>query len=143
MEEETRSESVQGASVWRPRLIALLAATAANVIVVAIAAMAGVEMVTEAPGQAEMTVTVWGAIFATLVAGGAGWIVRALLDRFARRRAAWIWLTGASIIFLLELFPPLMAEASTGTTVTLLVMHAVVVAILFPVFGKRRPVPEV
>jgi hypothetical protein len=136
---ETRAEARRGAPVWRARLIALIAAAVAAGLMAVIAGAAGVEMEATAPGQPTMSIGFAVAFIAALVAGGAGWIARALLDRFAPRRAVTLWLIGAAVVFLIELGPPFYSEATTGTRVVLLAMHVVVAAILVPVFARPRP----
>ncbi|HEX2144813.1 MAG TPA: DUF6069 family protein [Glycomyces sp.] len=138
---EARSEARKAAPVWRTRLLALVAAAAGSAVVYTIATTAGAAMEAPMPGQGVMPVTMANAIISTLVAGGLGWAARALLDKFAPRKAVMLWLIGASLVFIAELFPPLLADATTGTKVTLLLMHVVVAAIMFPVLGRRRPAP--
>ncbi|MCD0446630.1 DUF6069 family protein [Glycomyces sp. A-F 0318] len=136
---ETDTEARPTAPVWRARLIALVAAVAGAALTAAIAAAAGAEMEVTNPGQEPMAVGPVAAVFATLLAGGGGWIARALLDRFAPRRAVALWLVGAAVVFLIEMFPPFLTEATPGTRAALIAMHVVVAAILVPVFARRRP----
>lgn len=135
---QAHPEARTTAPVWRTRLLAVLAAGAGAALVHVIATAAGAEMEAPMPGQGVAPVTIVNAIISGLVAGGLGWAARALLDRFAPRKAVALWLVGASIAFLIELFPPLLADATPGTKAALLVMHVVVAAILFPVLAKRR-----
>lgn len=136
---DTQTEIAKAAPVWRTRLLAVLAAGAGAAIVHVIATAAGAEMEAPIPGQGIAPILLVNAIISGLVAGGLGWAARAVLDRFAPRKAVAVWLIGASIVFALELFPPLLADATPGTKAALLVMHVVVAAILFPVLAKPRP----
>lgn len=138
IDSSARPETRKAAPLWRTRLLAILAAGAGAALVQVIAAAGGAEMEAVVPGQGLMPIGVVNAIVSGLLAGGLAWGSRALLDRFAPRRAVTLWLTGASIAFLIELFPPLTADATPGTQIALLVMHVVVAGILFPVFAKRR-----
>jgi hypothetical protein len=74
--------------------------------------------------------------------GGAGWLVRALLDRFAKTRAVLLWRVGAIVVFVLEFFPVILTEATTGTKIFLVILHLIVAAILIPVLGRRLPATE-
>ncbi|MFB9662289.1 DUF6069 family protein [Glycomyces mayteni] len=128
------------APVWRARLIALVAAAVAAGLTAVIAAALGVEMRAANPGQDPIEVGFFAGAFMTLLAGGLGWIARALLDRFAPRKAVLLWLIGAGVIFALEMVPPFYTEATPGTTAVLILMHVVVAAILVPIFARpRRP----
>ncbi|WP_030157318.1 DUF6069 family protein [Glycomyces sp. NRRL B-16210] len=135
---EADAKTRNAAPVWRTRLLALIAAAVGAAAVGVIASLSGAEMVAANPGQDPMAIGPVVALVAALIAGGLGWLARALLDRFAPRRAAVVWLVGAAVVFLVQLFPPLVTEASTGTKAALLLMHVVVAAILVPVLGARR-----
>ncbi|HEU5129107.1 MAG TPA: DUF6069 family protein [Glycomyces sp.] len=128
--------------MWRARLIALAAAVVATGLVAVIAAALGAEMTTATPGQDPVSVGFVNAAFAALIAGGLGWVARALLDRFAPRKAVLLWLIGAGVVFALEMIPPFYTEASAGTKAALIVMHVVVAAVLVPVFARPRPPRE-
>jgi hypothetical protein len=139
IDSEAPSEARRAAPVWRPRLIALAAAAVAAGLTAQIASAAGVEMLAANPGQDPIEVGFAGGAFMTLIAGGLGWIARALLDRFAPRKAVLLWLIGAGVVFAVEMVPPFYTEATTGTRIVLIAMHVVVAAVLVPVFGRRRP----
>jgi hypothetical protein len=135
---EARPETRRTAPVWRTRLLAVLAAAAATALVHIAATAAGAEMEAPIPGQGVAPVTLVNAVISALAAGLLGWAARAVLDRFAPRKAVTVWLIGASLVFAVELFPPFLADATPGTKAALLVMHVVVAAIVFPVLAKRR-----
>lgn len=138
----TRPETRKSAPVWRIRLLAVVAAAAGAALVQVIAAAAGAAMEAPGPDGAAAPIGVVNALVAGLIAGGLGWGARALLDRFAPRKAVAVWLIGASVIFLVQVFPPLFIEATPGTKIALLLMHVVVAAALFPVLAKRRDTVE-
>ncbi|THV24322.1 DUF6069 family protein [Glycomyces paridis] len=138
----TEDRTTVAAPAWRSRLAAVAAAAIGAALVAFIASVAGATMEAANPGQDPIPIGPVNAAFAGLAAGGLGWLARALLDRFAPTRARLIWLIGASAAFLVELFPPLLTEATPGTRVALFAMHAVVAAILFPILGARRDRPN-
>ncbi|MQM25103.1 DUF6069 family protein [Glycomyces albidus] len=140
MTETDTAVNPKAAPVWRARLIALAAAAVATGLTAVIAAAAGVEMRAANPGQDPIEVGFAAGALMTLLAGGLGWIARALLDRFAPRKAVLLWLIGAAVVFAVEMVPPFYTEATTGTRIVLILMHVVVAAILVPVFARpRRP----
>jgi hypothetical protein len=138
LDNKTRPEAKKAAPLWRTRLLAVIAAGAGAALVQVIAKAGGAEMEAVVPGQGLLPIGVVNAVVSGLLAGVLAWGSRALLDRFAPRKAVTLWLIGASIAFLIELFPPFTAQATPGTTIALLVMHVVVAGILFPVFAQRR-----
>ncbi|MCC3765777.1 DUF6069 family protein [Glycomyces sp. TRM65418] len=142
IDSKARPQTRKAAPVRRTRLIAVVAAAAGTAIVHAVATAAGAAMEAPMPGQGIGPVTMANSVIAALVASGLGWAARALLDRFAPRKAAVMWLAGATIVFVLEIFPPLLAEATPGTKAALLMMHVVVAAAMFPVFARRRPAAD-
>jgi hypothetical protein len=135
---EARPEARRAAPVWRNRLLAVVAAGAGTALVHIVATAAGAEMEAPIPGQGVAPVTLVNAVISALAAGLLGWAARAVLDRFAPRKAVTVWLIGASLVFAIELFPPFLADATPGTKAALLVMHVVVAAIVVPVLAKRR-----
>ena len=134
----SQSEARSGAPVWRARLIALVAAGVGAALVSVIGSAVGAEMVATPSGREPTAIGPVISLVMALFAGGLGWLARAVLDRFAPRRAVPVWLIGAAVVFLVEMFPPFFSDASTGTTVVLIVMHVVVAAILVPVLGRPR-----
>lgn len=128
--------------VWRTRLLALGVALAATLLAWGVARLAGVDLGVTQPGMEETQVGAVNVAFSVLLFGGLGWLARAILDRFARRRAVLIWRIGALVAFALEFVPVMMVEAATGTKVFLVVLHLIVAVILIPVLGRRLPVVE-
>ncbi|WP_335991866.1 DUF6069 family protein [Glycomyces sp. MUSA5-2] len=135
-------DNTAAAPVWRARLVALVAAVLAAGLTAVIAQAAGVDMLAANPGQDPIEVGFPNAAVMTLLAGGLGWIARALLDRFAPRKAVLLWLIGAGLIFAIEMVPPFYTEATPATTAVLIAMHVVVAAILVPVFARPKPAPQ-
>jgi hypothetical protein len=127
------------APVWRVRLLALGITLAATLLASGVARIAGVDLGVAQPGQEETQIGPVNVAASVVIFGGLGWLARAILDRFARRRAALIWRIGAIAAFVLECFPVMMVEADTGTKVFLIVLHVIVAGILIPVLGKRLP----
>ncbi|MDN3240087.1 DUF6069 family protein [Glycomyces tritici] len=127
------------APVWRARLLALGATMVAALIAWGIASLAGVELTASQPGQDPVPIAWWNVAMSVVLFGGAGWLARAILDRFARKRAVLIWRIGAGVVFALEVFPVVFTEASIGTKVFLAILHVIVAAILIPVLGRRLP----
>lgn len=100
---------------------------------------AGVELTANQPGQDPVPIGVVNVAASVVLFGGLGWLARAILDRLAKRRAVLVWRIGAGVVFALEVFPVVLAEASVGTKVFLGILHVLVAAILIPVLGRRFP----
>ncbi|GHF10022.1 hypothetical protein E5082_18255 [Streptomyces griseoluteus] len=117
----------------RNRLIALAVAEAVAAATWLIGNAAGAELTVNQNGVTEITLA--GALVTTLFAGLVGWGLLAVLERFTQRaRTAWTYVAGA--VLLLSLFPTILADATTGTRLTLTVMHLMVGAVLIPSFRR-------
>jgi hypothetical protein len=127
------------APVWRTRLLALAVALAATMLAWVVANLAGVELRASQPGQEAVPIGLVNVAASVVLFGGLGWLARVILDRFAKRRAVLIWRIGAGAVFLLEVFPVVLTEATVGTKVFLAILHLIVAAVLIPVFGRRLP----
>ncbi|MFG3339538.1 DUF6069 family protein [Glycomyces sp. NPDC048151] len=127
------------APVWRPRLLALGATLAAALVAWVVANAAGVDLNASQPGQDPVPIGPVNVAASVVVFGGGGWLARAILDRFAKRRAVLVWRIGAGVVFALEVFPVVFTEATAGTKVFLAILHVLVAAILMPVLGRRLP----
>jgi hypothetical protein len=127
------------APVWRIRLLALGAALVATSLAWVVAYLAGVELTASQPGMDAVPIGVVNVAASVLLFGGLGWLARAVLDRFAKRRAVLVWRIGAGAVFVLEWFPVILTDATWGTKAFLAVLHLIVAAILIPVLGKRLP----
>ncbi len=130
------------APVWRVRLLALGIALAATLLARGVAQLAGVDLAVTQPGQGEIPIGAGNVAASVVIFGGAGWAVRALLDRFAKRRAVLIWRIGAGVVFVLDAFPVILADATVGTKVFLAILHVIVAAVLIPVLGRKLPATE-
>lgn len=127
------------APVWRTRLLALGAALVATALAWVVASLAGVELTASQPGMDAVPIGIVNVAASVLLFGGLGWLARAVLDRFAKRRAVLVWRIGAGAVFVLEWFPVILTDATWGTKAFLAVLHLIVAAILIPVLGKRLP----
>lgn len=127
------------APVWRTRLLALGAALVANSLAWVVAYLAGVELTASQPGMDAVPIGIVNVAASVLLFGGLGWLARAVLDRFAKRRAVLVWRIGAGAVFVLEWFPVILTDATWGTKAFLAVLHLIVAAVLIPVLGKRLP----
>ncbi|MEV3934412.1 DUF6069 family protein [Glycomyces sp. NPDC049804] len=127
------------APVWRTRLLALGAALVATALAWVVAYLAGVELTASQPGMDAVPIGIVNVAASVLLFGGLGWLARAVLDRFAKRRAVLVWRIGAGAVFVLEWFPVILTDATWGTKVFLAVLHLIVAAILIPVLGRRLP----
>jgi len=130
------------APVWRTRLLALGVTLVATLVAWGIARAAGVDLAFTAPGQDKAPIGMANVASSMLIFGGLGWLARALLDRFAKRRAVLVWRIGAAVVFVLEFFPVVFTDATTGTKVFLAILHVIVAAILIPVLGRKLPATE-
>jgi hypothetical protein len=127
------------APAWRARLLALGVALAATLLAWVVANLAGVELRASQPGKDAVPIGLVNVAASVVLFGGLGWLARAILDRFAKRRAVLIWRIGAAAVFLLEVFPVVFTEATWGTKVFLAILHVIVAAVLIPVLGRRLP----
>ncbi|GAA2315613.1 hypothetical protein GCM10010403_00540 [Glycomyces rutgersensis] len=127
------------APAWRARLIALGVALAATMLAWVVADLAGVELRASQPGQDAVPIGLVNVAASVVLFGGLGWLARVILDRFAKRRAVLIWRIGAGAVFLLEVFPVILTEATVGTKVFLAILHVIVAVVLIPVLGRRLP----
>ncbi|HZE32958.1 MAG TPA: DUF6069 family protein [Actinoallomurus sp.] len=73
----------------------------------------------------------------TLVFSLLGWAALALLERYVRR-ARGVWTALACTVLLLSLVPIAVEQATGGTKVMLVLIHAAVAAVLVPVFRLGR-----
>ena len=119
----------------RGRVLAVLAATAATLVVwVAAVPLAGVDL-TARSGATDQQVTPVAVGVVTLVAGLAAWGLLALLERFTGRARA-VWAGIAVVVLLLSLLGPLGGGVGTASTVTLVAMHLVAAAVLIPMLFR-------
>src|SRR5688572_23882369 len=113
----TRSTGARGVAVkrsrWKRRLVVVVAATIAPLIVYLVTLAVGADVDTpELPGQAAAPVSPVLIIADGIVAGLLGWALLAILERFTRK-ARVIWTVIAVVVFLLSLSGPM---SGTGVT---------------------------
>jgi len=92
-------------------------------------------------GAERMEITLPMVVLTGLLAGGAGWILLALLERLTGRirRPAAVWRVIATVVLLVSFGPPLLtAGIDTATRALLVGMHVAVAAVLVPVLPRRR-----
>lgn len=123
------------AARWRARALAVIAATAAALIVWVIAhPLLGIDLRIPMAGGTQTMQIGWGSVLViSLIASLVGWGLLAVLERFMlRARAAWMVI--APSMLLLSFAGPLFAAhgASTGTKTVLALMHVAVAAVLIP-----------
>ncbi|KAB1913848.1 DUF6069 family protein [Micromonospora sp. AMSO31t] len=119
----------------RDRALAVLAATAATLVVwVAAVPVAGVDPVVS-NGGTEQSVTAVAVGASTLLAGLAAWALLALLERFTARARA-VWTGAAGLVLLLSLLGPLGGGVGAAATLTLVALHLVAAAVLVPLLRR-------
>jgi hypothetical protein len=131
----TQTEQAEGTRQRRRnRGLAVLGAVAAVALVWAVAEPAlGHDLVVVQPGQPTQDLGLAAVAMVTLGAAALGWATLALLERLTRHGTL-IWTAVAAVVLLLSFAPVAGVEATTGTKVTLAVMHVVVGAVLLPAF---------
>jgi hypothetical protein len=118
-------------------VVAVLGATAAAILIWAVATAAGAELtVTFAPGQ-PTKITVANVVVAALVGSLAGWGLLVVLRRFTANARA-IWTVTAMVAAPMSLGGPLSAIASAGTKVSLVAMHLAVATVLIAVLRRTQ-----
>lgn len=123
------------------RALALVGGTAAALVVWALAKYAfDIEMQARQPGgtgPADITAVhvISSAVPAVLV----GWLLLAILERFAAKaRTIWTWI--AVVVTILSLASPAAAQDATGDTkISLALMHIAVAAVVIPIFARTSP----
>lgn len=137
----TRAGTTGASARFPGRVAAVAAAVVSALLVWGIAGpLAGVDLRVATGGRPPMEIT-WVPVMLTgLVVSLAGWGLLALLERFtARARAAW---TVVALVVLLASFAPVLtAQATTGTRVSLAVMHVAVAAALIPLLARTSSGP--
>ena len=122
----------------RTPVAAVLGATAAAVVIWALATAAGADLtVSFGPSQPIQNVTLVNVVVAALAGSLAGWGLLALLRRFTAKARA-VWTVTAIIAAVLSLAGPLSAIASAGTKVSLVAMHLTVATVM--IVALRRTV---
>lgn len=123
------------------RALAIVGGTVAALVVWALAKYAfDVELRVRQPGSSAVAdVGIAMVVFAVVVWSLLGWALLAILERsVARARTIWTWIALAGLV--LSFVSPLTAQGATsGTKITLAIMHVVVAAVVIPVFARTSP----
>ncbi|MCX5064371.1 DUF6069 family protein [Micromonospora lupini] len=133
-EASTPRAAVDSAPRVRNRVIVVVAAVLAAVVVWLIATVAGAPLTVD-QGSGPQDVTVLAVIVTSALAALFGWGLLALLERVSAR-ATTIWTAIAVAVLVLSLVPASLVDATAGTTVALVLMHLAVGAVV--ILGYRR-----
>ncbi|WP_019869960.1 DUF6069 family protein [Salinispora oceanensis] len=130
-----------GVRRWR-RLYAAVGAAIVNLAIWTLAVpIAGVDLqATSGPGSTELEpVPLAAVIIMSLLSSLAGWALLAAFERFTDRACS-IWTIIALLVLLISYGGPLLgAGLSTGSRITLALMHTAVAAVLIPVLRSTSP----
>ena len=122
-------------SIRRGRLLAVLVAAAAAVVVWLVAHQAlGVDLRARA-GAAVQQVSLPAVIAMALVIGLLGWAVLAVLEKLSAKSGRTVWTIVAVVVLMVSLLGPL-GGVTTGAVVTLLCLHLVVGLALIVGLGR-------
>lgn len=142
---DIRGSTEHTATTARARLIAVVAATVAALVVWVVFVALGIDLQepTFGAGQATRDLGAVPVVVASAVASLAGWGLLALLERFTARARA-VWTVVAVVVLVLSLGGPLSAAGiTTANRIALLLMHLAVGAVLIPLLSRtsrhRRP----
>jgi hypothetical protein len=126
--------------LWQIGMVAALGASAASVIVYAVARAAGVPMeLTEVFEDEFARMPVRNMVFAALLEGGAaGTVLAAACRRWTRRPRSW-FVTLTTIGLIASFALPVFSDASTATKVVLSISHIVVALIIVPPLALALP----
>jgi hypothetical protein len=141
MDAATQANEKTGArGLWKRRLIVVLGAVLAAVVVYLIASAVTGGLKTPAMGsQASASLNVGFVIFVSGFTSLVGWGLLALLEKITAKGGL-IWTVVASVVLLLSLGGPMSGTGiTTGNRVSLALMHLAVGAVLIPFLprGKR------
>jgi hypothetical protein len=132
---------ISRSTVTSPRRLRAVAVGAAVVTTGALYTAAralGTDFALTDPGKAQAHQLILPEIVAfTLVFSLLGWAALALLERYVGR-ARDVWTALAGTVLLLSLVPIAIEQATGGTKVMLVLIHAAVAAVLVPVFRLGR-----
>jgi Family of unknown function (DUF6069) len=118
------------------RVVAIMIAATATGLAWLLGRMAHVDYIVDTPiGTREITLAL--TIVATVAAGIAGWVVIALLERYASSpRGVWIALT--LLVLVVSIVPVFWTTANPGTQLMLTALHCVAAAVLIPALPQRH-----
>jgi hypothetical protein len=122
---------------WRAgRVVAIAIAATATGLAWLLGRLAHVDYIVDTP-IGTRTITLALTIVATVVAGLAGWVVIALLERYtSSTRRVWIALT--LVVLALSIAPVFRTTANLGTQLMLTALHCVAAAVLIPALPQRH-----
>lgn len=125
-----------GARARRARAVAMLVATGATLAVWAVARLLGIGLTVRlAASGPELPVDPSVVVIVSVLAGAAGWLVLAGLERLTAW-ARWPWLGLAVVALAASLLGPLGAGTTTGARVSLAAMHVLAAAVLIPAYVR-------
>lgn len=137
MSVSSRPTGTPGRSRTTSRILAVLAATAAAVLVwLVFGLLLDNDLVVEQAGR--RTIGLAMVLPAALACSLAGWAVLAIMEKFLDR-ARTIWVAIASVFTVVSLLSPITAGVDTVTKVALSLMHVVVGAVLIPWLARTSP----
>lgn len=118
------------------RVVAIAIAATATGLAWLLGRLAHVDYIVDTP-IGTRTITLALTIVATVVAGLAGWVVIALLERYTSSpRRVWIALT--LVVLALSIAPVFLTTANLGTQLMLTALHCVAAAVLIPALPQRH-----
>ncbi|MFC9941089.1 DUF6069 family protein [Nocardiopsis alba] len=133
----TVTESGTTTPTWRPRLLGVVAATVANIVLILLAPLFGANMEIIGPDGAAAVVGVQHFALFTAVFALLGWAALAVAERLlGAARGRLVWTVVAVLFTLLSFVPSLSVGATVATEVVLVLSHVVVAAIVVPVFRR-------
>jgi Family of unknown function (DUF6069) len=123
---------------WRAgRVVTIAIAATATGLAWLLGRLAHVDYIVDTP-IGTRTITLELTVVATVAAGLAGWVVIALLERYASSpRGAWIALT--LVVLALSIVAVFRTTANPGTQLMLAALHGVAAAVLIPALPQRHP----
>ncbi|GAB3720744.1 DUF6069 family protein [Nocardiopsis nanhaiensis] len=122
---------------WRPRLAAVAAATAANIVLALLAPLFGADLEVAPPGQDRMPLSFVDFALFSAAFGLIGWGALAVAERlFSAGRGRLVWTAAAVLFTVVSFVPSLNAGATPATAAVLVFSHVVVAAIVIPVFWR-------
>lgn len=129
--------TLNGVNTFTKRLlVTVIGAPAAALAVWCLAVpLAGV-VLTVRQGGVTQTVGPVTIALASLLAGLAGWALLAALERFSARPGR-LWTITALVVLIVSLLGPLGGAVGPAATLTLVLLHLAVAAVLFPGLGRR------
>lgn len=117
------------------RALAVLATTAAALTVWVLAGPVGGIDLTVQLARGPVPVGAVDVALAAAFAGGAGWALLAVLERFGRR--AWtVWLLTALVVLAVSLFGPLGSATTAAGATALTALHLAVAGVLIPMLHR-------